>query len=218
MARERYLVHQGEETIHSEKLEHTPQTPKEKRQYFWYYHKWHILIGVVAAILLGFIIYDFASKVEPDYQIGLITEYDVPENVVQDMENKLQLGAKDRNGDGKVVVQISNYALGGENSNAQITAASVTRLMGDFTTYSDMMFICDSKGYDYIQQQEGWDSSNVKMPMPSVMKYDGYSFTVNMRVLDKEGDKKYTEHKEYWDASKEIYENAMSAKTASKAS
>lgn len=218
MAREGYLVHEGEETIHSDKLKRTPLTPKEKRQNFWYYHKWHVLIGIVAAILLGFIIYDAVSKVEPDYEIGLITEYDVPDNVVQDMESKLALGAKDRNGDGKVVVQVSNYALGGDTTNAQVTAANVTRLMGDFTTYSDMLFICDSKGYAYIQKQDGWDTSNVKLPMPKVMTYDGYSFTVNLRALDKDSDKKYTQHKEYWDASKEIYENAMSAKSSTKTS
>lgn len=218
MAREGYLVHQGDETIHSDKLTHTPQTPKEKRQNFWYYHKWHLLIGIAVAILLGFIIYDFALKVEPDYQIGLITEYDVPQADIQDMESKLALGAKDRNGDGKVVVQVSNYALGDSKTNPQISAANVTRLMGDFTTYSNMLFICDDKGYEYIQKQDAWDSTNVKMPLPDVMKYDGFHFTVNMRELDKASDKKYKEHKEYWDASKEVYENAMSANKTSKAS
>ncbi|MDD3228666.1 MAG: hypothetical protein PHE09_05540 [Oscillospiraceae bacterium] len=212
MAREGYLVHQGEETIHSEKLKHVPKTPKEKWQNFWYYHKWHVLIGIAVALFAAYFIHSAVTQVNPDYQVGLITEKPVSNSVIQDMEYKLQLGAKDRNGDGKVVVQVNSYTLGTGNSDPQVTEANVTRLMGDLNLYSDMLFFCDDKGYAYIQKRDGWDVSKTKMAMPNVMKYSGDALTANMRVLFPDHDKKYQEHKTYWDASLKVYQNAMSAK------
>ncbi|MCH4238857.1 MAG: hypothetical protein LKF71_01085 [Oscillospiraceae bacterium] len=217
MAREGYLVHQGDETIHSEKLRKEPKTPKEKWQNFWYYHKWHVLIGIAAAALVIFAITDAVTKVSPDYQIGLITSYQVPDQTIQNMEKKLQTGAKDRNGDGKVVVQVNNYAVGGDNNKTdpQVAAANVTRLMGDFTTDSDMLFICDDKGYDYIQKQDGWDKGHTKMALPESLSYQGYKWTASMRALFSDNDKKYQKHKEYWDASLKLFQNVKNAKKSS---
>lgn len=204
MARERYLVHAGEETIHSDRFARKPQTPKEKRQNFWYYHKWHVLIGAFVAILLAFIVYDTVSKVEPDYTVGLVTEYQMTEGQLQKLESNLQLAAKDRNGDGKVKVTVSNYVVGNEQTDPQVVSANVTRLMGDITSFDVNAFLCDKRGHAYLLEQGGWDKTHEQLPCPALLQVKGWDLTLNMRRLDAAADKKYDAHKAAWDEALQL--------------
>ncbi|MCH3972944.1 MAG: hypothetical protein LKE53_09340 [Oscillospiraceae bacterium] len=212
MAREQYLLHQGEETIHSEDLKRDPQTPKDKRANFWYYHKWHVLIAIAAILLASLFLYDLFGKTKPDYQIGLITKYQVDQETINTMQTTLAKYADDKNGDGKVVIEVSNYAVGMADTNQQVAAANETRLMGDFSDYSDMLFFCDTTGYNYIQEQGGWDTSHAKMTVPKAMQLQkNTTLTANMRLLQKSGDKKYETHKTYWDKSYQIFQKLTAA-------
>lgn len=56
----------------------------------------------VVALLGGFI-HSMATKVDPDYTIGLLTSFTMPETGVQQLEECIAAYADDRNGDGKVV-------------------------------------------------------------------------------------------------------------------
>ena len=56
MARERYLLHTGDEEIHNQKKEIKLVTKKDKWSNFWYYHKKHVIIGIVLVALLGMFI------------------------------------------------------------------------------------------------------------------------------------------------------------------
>ena len=47
MARERYLLHTGDEEIHNQEKEIKLVTKKDKWSNFWYYHKKHVIIGIV---------------------------------------------------------------------------------------------------------------------------------------------------------------------------
>ena len=114
MARERYLHNAGEDTIHSNEIKLV--TAKDKRKNWWYYHKFHLLIGIIAAALVGNFIYSIATKVEPDYTIALLTSYSMPQNGVTQLEECIAPYADDRNGDGKVVVQVSNYVFSQDTS------------------------------------------------------------------------------------------------------
>ena len=46
MARERYLLNDTEDTIHQNQIK--PTTGKEKRENWWFYHKVHLIVGVIA--------------------------------------------------------------------------------------------------------------------------------------------------------------------------
>ena len=51
MARERYLLGAGEDTIHSGVIE--LKTAKDKRANWWFYHKNHLIIGIIMTIVVG---------------------------------------------------------------------------------------------------------------------------------------------------------------------
>lgn len=217
MPRERYLLHQGEETIHSEDLERTPKTGKQKWNNFWYYHKWHVIAGALAVLVAAFLIREMVMRENPDYEFGLVTETEAPQAVLDDMESKLELGAKDRNGDGRIVVQINNYAVGDSDQNPDVVAANRTRLIGDFQTGSVMLYFADQTGYDYMENQDGWDDSHKAMQMPDALQGYGVELTAGMRVLNPEN-KQYEKFKANWDAGYEVYQNVLSGNSATQPS
>lgn len=149
MARERYLIDGGEDTIHANVI--TADTPKEKRQNWWYYHKLHVWIGLIAAAIVGSIIYSIASKVQPDYTVALMTTYNMPENGMRELKRCLTEYADDRNGDGKVEVHVMNYVFSGRmpNSSDQYNEqqASVTRFVADISMNDSMIFLHDENSF-----------------------------------------------------------------------
>ena len=48
-------------------------TGKEKRENFWFYHKWHVIVGIVAALMVFSFVWEIATQVHPDYTCLLYT-------------------------------------------------------------------------------------------------------------------------------------------------
>ena len=107
MARERYLLEDTEDTIHQNPI--TPTTGKEKRQNWWFYHKVHLIVGIIAVIFAASVIWSFVSKENPDYYVAIMTEYMLPVDLQLDLEEHLEQYADDRNGDGEVAVALQYY-------------------------------------------------------------------------------------------------------------
>lgn len=134
---------------------------KENRQNFWLYHKWYFYGGIAAIIIVSLFIYSIASKVAPDYQIGIISEQTVPEELLKAIEKSIVPLVDDLNGDGKTVVQLNQYnlKLGGElTGDPNVHAANVTRLMGDIQVGDSMIYLLDNvKG---VQETQGFLAYN----------------------------------------------------------
>lgn len=169
MARDRYLWNAGEETINDPKFEiKKPETPKSKWENFWFYHKWHMLAVVVVAFIVGTLVYDISTKVDPDYQVALLTQENYPQEMLDQLSSELSKYGYDLNGDGSVIVQINSYVLvqGEETSSEpqdleEATAqqidpytqmASVTKFSADLQTGESLIFLTDNESF--LQQSE----------------------------------------------------------------
>ena len=157
MARERYLLHAGEEEINRPGAEKKADTKKLKWDNFWYYHKLHVIIGLFVVVLGGFLIHDLTTKVNPDYQIAMITQQSCPEETTDALQDEIAKYGKDLNSDGKVVVQISNYVIADTTSSGTVDmnmqAAGQTRLIADLSTGQSMIFITDDDSFQNQQKQ-----------------------------------------------------------------
>lgn len=184
MARDRYLWNSGEEEINDESKVIRADTPKSKWDNFWFYHKWHVVGGICVVLLIAGFIYDLASKVNPDYQIALITESSYPTEVLEKLEDQLEDHAKDLNGDGQVVVQINSYPMVvGSNSDVDPNTqmASVTRFSADVQTGDSIIFMADEESF--VSQQEMntlWSYLDGTTPSEGAEDYE------NMRVAWKD--------------------------------
>ena len=111
MSREHLLLHTGEDTIHDPKIEKKNLSPKDKRKNFWFYHKWHIVIVLVVLAFAALLSKDFFNRVNPDYEIGLLTKTSFPEDAVNQLQEALAEKAVDRNNDGQVIVRVNQYVI-----------------------------------------------------------------------------------------------------------
>lgn len=167
MARERYLVGAGEDTIHSGVIE--LKTAKDKRANWWFYHKNHLIIGIIMTIIVGSLIYSIASKVDPDYSIALITSYNVPSEVLEALEAHITPYADDRNGDGQTVVTLCNYVFGdvGSSNDYQAQQAAYARFAGDTTLGTCIIYMHDQSGFSSLEGDfPGFFQYNDGSPMP----------------------------------------------------
>lgn len=155
MARERYLLNDTEDTIHQNQIK--PTTGKEKRENWWFYHKVHLIVGVIAVVFAVAIVWSFVSKDNPDYNVAIMTEYVLPTDLQLDLEEHIEQYADDRNGDGEVMVQLLCYTFPtGGTSDYDIAQlqASFVKFAADANAGDTMIFLYDDASYNYLDQND----------------------------------------------------------------
>ena len=153
MARERYLLNAGEDTIHQNEIKLV--TGKDKRKNWWYYHKVHLLVGIIVVGLVGSFIYSMVTKVNPDYTIGLLTSYSMPSNGLDQLEQCITPYADDRNGDGQVVVTVVNYVYSDDaDADATQQQAAVVRFLADASSNTCMIYLHDQEAFDALSRSD----------------------------------------------------------------
>jgi hypothetical protein len=154
MAREQYLLDGNEVKIHSAPVDTKPQTPKSKWENFWYYYKWYVIVGVFILFVVLFTVYDFRSKVNPDYEIGLITQQSYPDDVIAALEARLTQYGTDLNGDGKVMVHVNPYVVGDTGTgDPNLQMAGYAKITADLSNATSMIFIADSASFAKEQEE-----------------------------------------------------------------
>lgn len=232
MARERYLLHEGEETIHREKDEIQLKTPKDKWKNFWYYNKWYFLIGAVVILLAFFLIKDIVVQVKPDYQVMLATRNTVPQETVDALKKTMEKYADDRNGDGKVVVQVNANAFPSETAggNADVRMASVVHLQADLSDVTSVVFMTDDacfreeqKEFQLFSYTDGttpakdaadYDRMRVALKdckvFSELVKADGSAvlsqLSLSLRVFEGTDQAKNKDKQDYYSASRKLFE------------
>ena len=152
MARERYLLNAGDETINKNEI--VLETGKEKRQNYWYYHKWYYLIGAAALILVILFLRSTVFKAKPDYTIALLTQEAYPEEFTNQLADYMEQYGEDLNGDGKVMVDVLSYQLyigtSAEGRDANMVMAGSVKFTGDVMMNTSMIFIADEDSFNNV--------------------------------------------------------------------
>lgn len=130
---------------------------KEKRANWWLYHKRWVALGLVVIAVAGWMIYDMVSAVEPDYVIGMVMPYTLPDNLRTKLETGIAAYGEDLNGDGKVVVQVQAFTIatgiGGSGEDANLQIAAITQLSANITIGESILFISSPYEIDYYFDQ-----------------------------------------------------------------
>lgn len=135
-------------------MEREKYTLQEKRTFksywtnFWYYHKFAFWFFLIAAICVFLSFNPFGDNTKADYTVGLITSKTWSEQHQQRLEKMLAAYADDRNGDGKIKIEVS-YILQPEDSSVLEPAEFEAYRMKLFSTFEAgdvMIFLVD--GYN----------------------------------------------------------------------
>ncbi len=153
MARERYLLNDDtEEGIHSNII--TLDNNKDKFKNWWHYHYKLLLIIIAAVIVVVYSVISILNTVRPDYSIGYMSRQYIMPELESYIENELAAYGEDLNGDGQVIVHISNYYMGtGDTTDSDSMAAiqaSAVKMASDLSEGTSVLWLHDLFGYDYM--------------------------------------------------------------------
>ena len=128
-------------------------TPEEKRRNWWDYHKWHVVLAILCAVLLGDVIYDAVnnSRNMPDYVVAYVGQTALPDTLVEIAEDGIAQLGEDLNGNGKVQVELRQYVLyDGSGSNPALALEDTERsqaasllLQGNIEAVESMIFLLE---------------------------------------------------------------------------
>ena len=133
-------------------------TTWEKISNFFYLNKLYIVIGTAAALFLGFIIYDMATRVVPDTVILYIAS-DPQMKDYTDKAGEIFSGyCEDINGDKKAIADVYYLPAEGDEEAAvspDLMTADRTKLIAEFQSGDAIMVIGDKASYELLELTEG---------------------------------------------------------------
>ena len=122
---------------------------KEKWKTWWWYHKIHVLIAVAATAVILYSSLPVLLAAKPDYGVAVITNVRLPDEIYEELEDRIQEAADDRNGDGKVLIELNWYLpdLSGKTEGTQ-NYQEAARLDADLVgKVSEIFLIEDMEGF-----------------------------------------------------------------------
>ncbi len=112
----------------------------------WYRSKWIIICAVFAVFVFGYIIYDSATRIEPDLTVLAISDNNAIYARTAEFQHFFESYAEDINGDGKVNVLIYNIST--DYSNPGSVTSSQAQLMTQLQCGDNMIIVSDG-GTDF---------------------------------------------------------------------
>lgn len=125
-----------------------PMTKKEKLLNWLYYNKLYLIAGAVLVWILGSMLWSILGigQVKPDYTFAFIGRDELPKEPAAALEAAFASLGEDTNGDGRVVVELRQYATNrsGEAETAMYyNLASNTQLLADMTAADSYFFLVE---------------------------------------------------------------------------
>lgn len=119
-------------------------TPAEKRKNWWYYHRGHVAIGVILALIAADLVWSFLGRGEPkpDYQIAYVGSGSLPNDTAAAIETAFAGLGEDLNGDGQVVVRLRQYVSYADGDPSAAAAVEV-QLMADVMEQESFLFLLE---------------------------------------------------------------------------
>lgn len=120
-------------------------TKKEKWQNWWYYHKWHLVIGALILLVVVGLIRDVAANKsnQPDYQVAYVGTGLLPDDTAAALESALAELGEDLNGDGQVLVRVNQYSTYSEEADYASVVSGATLLMADMSSNESFFYLME---------------------------------------------------------------------------
>ena len=134
------------------------QTRGQRWRNWWYYHKWHVLIGAALLLIGADWTYHALSQVHPDYQLAYVGSVPL-EGDGASWETQLAALGTDCDGDGETTVQVQQYLVLPDSEDPMYTYASNVKLMADLEARESYFFLLEDPERfqeSYGVLQEDW--------------------------------------------------------------
>ena len=135
----------------------TKEDRKKKWENFWYYYKYHVLIGAFALFCIITFVKDMLGKTSYDYEIGFLGDYSLIEEDRIKLEKWFTENGKDLNKDGEIHVQINDYFIpeeGEKGYDPQMVMAGQTKFTVDVQSGTSMIYFVSKESYEKFKEME----------------------------------------------------------------
>lgn len=128
----------------------------QKISNFFYHNKWWLGIGCFFIIAAGYMIYDVATKVNPDMTIMLLANDDLIYEKTAAVQELFGEYCGDRNGDGEINVSVYYMPLSEyiKNNQAEMYVSSQTQLTALLQTDSNLLIIADDESSALLREDD----------------------------------------------------------------
>ncbi len=127
---------------------------KEWWKNFWFYYKWHLLIGVIAIVAVTATVVDMVNRVEPDIYILFSGDYILTEEDNAILKERVEATITDVNNDGKIVANFIQIPLKLDSEGVdETTAASNVQMQAQFVTGEQHILVLDRELYNLYYSQ-----------------------------------------------------------------
>lgn len=134
-------------------------TEKQRRQNWWHYHKWHVVIVIALVLIAANLLWNAVTQVRPDYQIAYVGTVPLTAEDETAWTDRLSALGTDCNGDKKIVVQLNQYITSQDSGSATYNYAVNVKLMADLQSKESYFFLLEDPEQfqaDYEILQEDW--------------------------------------------------------------
>lgn len=120
---------------------------KKKLSHIWYYYKWYILAAVLVVWVAADFVWDMKSTYRPDTVVSIVTLSPVSEETRGELGSFFEECWGDRNGDGRVVVEVNVYAYDGRDytgTDPDAYSAAAIHLASEVRSGTTDLFLSDA--------------------------------------------------------------------------
>ena len=179
-------------------------TFSDKLSNFWYYHKYHVIIAVVAVAVLIYLSTSLVMKEKYDYEIICVLQNPVITRENGDylsdgsgektyiyeedsdyLKRYLESVGDDLNGDGKVTVSINYINIEENRETATEIQKHKEQILTALRTGECMILLGDKTGFDFLSEADALEDLSSLTPVP--LAYDGKALLLNDRLGEKIG-------------------------------
>lgn len=182
-------------------------TPREKLANWWFYHKFHVLIGALALLLVFYFLLQSRGTLPADYTVGWVGARDLDSAAAEQIAQALAQYGEDLNGDGQVWVEIHQMPMdlaavlerGGAGNEEE--RANILVLEADMSVCQSVIFLTnDPEAEDWENMVVAWSQCSGLGEQP----VEGALY-LGCRGCWQES------QRENWEQSRKLWENLLAA-------
>lgn len=156
--------------------------PLSRVENFFYYFKWILLIGGLAAVLVIFLVIQISSRDSEDMRVVLVSYDHSFTEYADSLKSAFEGKCPDVNGDGKVYVEIRSVNLTTRSLGSQYEIAESEKFTFESRRETSQIFISDEEFYGYGNKGSA-EGENVFVDLsgefPQELLYKNYGVRVS---------------------------------------
>lgn len=185
----------------ADRYKNADATFADKFSNFWYYHKYHVLIGIIALAVLIYLSTSLLMKEKYDYEIICVLQNPVISRANGDylsetdgaylyeedadyIEKFLESCGEDINGDGKVTVSVSYINIEGDEMTSSEIQDHLEQILTALRTGECLIVLGDGYGMDFLSEADALEDISY---MSENLAYDGHAVCLNDSLSEKIG-------------------------------